>query len=475
VSSSRPIKRIGELALFSLSIALVNLLFPANPGFFRGPFNPYILLALIAAAYYGKYFGLASLGLSAFFVLLPLPAALELLRPGAWRPAYYAALGPVAPVPLAVGLAAAYLVGLIQDSRSKELARTRERMRLFARHKGELKRRQRQSLLIQGELEQRILRQRESITALYAQIGELYSLNLAKALQAVLEIVQRFSGATRASLWQLDTNNRQLRLAAQAGWEAAEEQATSLPLDGSIEGWVVRNNLAFSIKMVAQYEHLARLDRGRNILTLPVSAGRRLWGALTIEEMPFIKYNPYTEKLVAMILALAAPALERALEYEAVLRQTEVNPHTGLASFSQFYSLLSTALDRSRLENGTLSVVVWELANYAALLKEYGREESQALLGRFARSLKALSNNQAFLFHYKEENQLAAVYPGLDYDGASLFSLETLSLANQGAWKVRQQPVQLEMILGYASVGEKALEAGSLLQLAENLLEMQKL
>ncbi len=53
--SASPIVRSGELFLFSLIIAAINLLFRQNPGFFKGSFNPYLALALIVAAYYGKY------------------------------------------------------------------------------------------------------------------------------------------------------------------------------------------------------------------------------------------------------------------------------------------------------------------------------------------------------------------------------------------------------------------------------------
>ena len=84
MTSQKPIIRIGELLVFSVAIGAVNLFFRENPGFFHGSFNPYLLLALIVAAYYGKYYGLLSLLFSSVIIAGPLPWALNFFRPGSW-------------------------------------------------------------------------------------------------------------------------------------------------------------------------------------------------------------------------------------------------------------------------------------------------------------------------------------------------------------------------------------------------------
>jgi len=470
----KPIKRIGELLLFSIAIGAVNLFFFKNPGFFRSPFNPYLLLAMIVAVYYGKYYGFLSLLFSALIIAGPLPLTLELFRPGTWSLAFWRELKSVAPVPLAATLVSVYIFGLIRDVYSSRLAKSKERVRLFSRQKGELLREKRVFETINLELEQRVSRQQDSITALHSEIQQLYSLNLQKALDALLATVQRFSGATQASIWQAQAESKELHLAASLGWDESSARPPTIPLENSIEGWVLRNNTLYSVKMAAQYENLRALDRGINILTFPVSAGRKIWGVLNIEDMPFVKYNLYSEKLLTMILALAAPALERAVEYETVVTQAEIHPITGLPAFSQFFSLLQRTLQRVRTEKGTLSVLIAELSNYDPLLEEFGRESVLQLVSRIAGQLVILSSNKANLFHYTNDNQIVVLYPNLDYDGASLFSLEILTMINQMEWKLHERIVNLEVILGYASLSEEQLEADGLLQIAENILEMQK-
>ena len=472
--SQKPITRIGELLLFPIAIGAVNLFFRDNPGFFRGSFNPYLLLALIVAVYYGKYYGLLSLLFSSLIIALPLPFVLSIFQPGTWGPSYWADLRSVAPVPMAATLVSAYILGLIRDAQAGRLAKAKERVRLFSRQKGGLLKQKRVLETINQELEQRVSRQQDSITALHSEIQELYSLNLDKALETILSTVQRFSGATEVSIWQVHPETKDLHLVVSRGSDENGSRPTVISVENSIEGWVLRNNTVFSVKMLGQYENLRQMDRGHNIMTFPVAAGRKIWGVLNIADMPFAKYNLYTEKLVTMILALAAPALERAVEYEAVVTQAEVHPVTGLPGFTQFFSLLKNTLLRARRNKETLSVLILELTNFDTLSESFGRANVLQRVSQLAGQLVILSKNKANLFHYKDENQIAVLYPHLDYDGASLFSLETLSMINEKEWILQEQKVNLEVMVGYASLSEEQLEAEGLLQIAENILEMQK-
>jgi GGDEF domain-containing protein len=472
--SQRPIIRIGELLIFSIAIGAVNLFFRDNPGFFHGSFNPYLLLALIVAAYYGKYYGLLSLLISCLIIALALPWALNIFKPGIWALSYWTNLRNLAPVPMAATLVSAYILGLIRDAQVGRLTKAKERVRLFSRQKGELTKQKRILETINQELEQRVSRQQDSITALHSEMQELYSVNLEKALETILGTVQRFSGASVLSIWEAHPESKDLRMAAQRGWEEGASRPTVVSAENSLEGWVARNNTTFSVKMLGQYENLRKMDRGVNIMTFPVTAGRKIWGVLNIAEMPFAKYNLYTEKLVAMVLALAAPALERAVEYEAVVTQAEVHPVTGLPAFAQFFSLLNETLKRARQNKETLSVLILELTNFDTLAETFGRNNALQLISRLAGQMVILSRNKARLFHYKDENQIVLLYPYLDYDGASLFSLEALNGINANAWSLNEKSVNLEVMVGYASLSEEQVDAEGLLQIAENILEMQK-
>ena len=469
-----PIAKILELFLFSLIIGGINLFFQRNPGFFDGFINPYFVLALIVSAYYGKYYGFLSLIFSSCVMIFLLPVLFSMLHSATWNSTVIEYIKNLSPIPFALALAGVYLFGILRDVYVKKAERENYRLRQISREMGLLKRENRGLKMVNQTLEARVSRQSDSVTSLYSHVEEIYSLNLSKALDAILDITRRFTGATKASIWMYQTDRKELTLAAQTGWEVQEKATTVLSLDDSIEGWVLRNNMIFSVKLLLEYENLNKMDTGRNLITLPLKAGNRIWGILNISAMPFVKYNLYTERLLQMILALASPALDRAIEYDSIVRQVDIHPVTGLPSFSNFHSLLEKEIQRMTLENGSLSVIILELVNMEELQQSFGEPKTYELLKRVLDDLIKESHNQARFFQYKAVHQLAALYPGLDFDGTSQLCLEILNAINGAKWEIDEKPVNLEMILGYSTLGEKDVRADDMLEIAENLLEMQK-
>ena len=470
-----PSAHAAEILAFALAVGVVNWFFPANPGFLLGPFNPYIALSLLIAVAYGTYFGFLSLGYSVLIAAVGLPLARSLagghgitIPAGTWSE-----LAAAAPLPIAGAILQVYILGIIRDSLMRRDRKSRDLLVSLSRDKGLLKRQVRALRDSNLELEERVSRQEDSITSLYSQVQVLSTLNLNKALGAILELTARYIGATRCSIWQHLPREKCLAFVAGKGWDEGGE-TTRLPDEGTIEGWVVRNGGMFSVKMLLTSEVLARMDTGRNIITMPIVAGRRTWGVLNVEEMPFAKYNLYTERLLQVITTLVAPALDRAIEFESVLRQEDINPVTGLPSFPELYALLGLELARLSTEGGTLAVLVLELANLDDLVKDHGREQALLLLREIAHDVQEASGGLAQLFHYKAEAQLAVLYPKLDADGASHFSLTVLGRMNSTEWKVKDERVFLEVILGFAARSGAGQTADALLESAENLLEMQK-
>ena len=470
-----PLKIIGELSLFSIIIGTINILFAGDPGFFRIPFNPYVDFSLIVAAYYGKYYGFFSLLASAFTIAVPFPVVLYFIHGSINFASYWKKLGTDAIVPFAVGILGVYVFGLIRDALTSRSVRDRRRLQEISRDKAALMKEVKALKTVNLELEQRVSGMDNSLTTLYVQIQSIRALDLDKALQALLETVKQFSGAVKCSIWEHKPELNKLILSATMGWDSREKVNTEIPDTDTIEGWVVRNNTIFSAKMLLQYDNLRQMDSGRNLFTIPILAGRKVWGILNIEEMPFEKYNLYTERMIQLVVTLASGALEKALEYETVLKQAETNPITGLPSFIHFSQILTNELKRVKLEKGKLSVIIAEIENFGILSKKYGHDNVLRLIVRLIETMASISENKARFFHYKGENQIVLLYPNLDFDGTSLFSLNLLEAVNTKEWEISGENVSLDVILGYASLSGEEQTAEDLLGVAENLVEMQKI
>ena len=461
-----------ETLALSLIIAGINLIFPRFPGFSNLYYIPYIGASLLLSAVYGAAWGFVSILFSAGLILGPLPFLLRLIDPSTNLSSYWPNIFKSAYIPLPIGLLSSYVFGMIRSASVGTQQQLRGRIETLSRENWLMKKKGDSLMRVNTELDERVSRQQESITTLFTQLKKLDTLDVTEALNILLETVTIFTKAEKASIWRFEEN--QLVLATSLGWNSNERSNTTLPIESTIEGWVFRNNSIFSVRMLLQYDMLQKMDTGRNLITLPLTFDRKIWGVLNIQEMPFEKYNLYSERLLQIIVRLTEHSIERALAYESIIQQDEVDDRTGLPLFSQFYRLLEEETQRTGGQKGNFGTIIIEITNYAKIIQDHHQDGAKDLVKSIAAELKTLSDNKADFFHYKEDSQIAFIYPGLDFDGVSLFCLETLEKVNGGNWEIDGQRVELEVIIGFSVFSGEGQTSNQLLEQAENLLEMQK-
>lgn len=464
----RTVRTFLEISGSIFLLGAVNLfLFPSDPGFLHVPVNPYYAGALLAAAYYGKLFGFLTFFLSLVMISLPFGRDSRIVEHMVY---IFNSQG----IRIAVQLVGVYLFGMIRDMYISRVGHYRQvtKKQIFEKYK--YKKEAEALTAVNRELEERVLRQNESVTSLYTQIKALHTQNLTETLNVLLETVKKFSWAEKASIWRYNRDEDRLVMTACTGWEKDDYGNTSLVTDESIEGWCFRNNKIFSVRMLLEYDNLMKMDRKRNIFTFPIAFSTSTWGILNIEDLPFSKYNLYVEKLLAILVDLASPEIERAVEYEANLKYQEINSTTGLPAFNQFRSAVEKFVDKSRGIGNPFSIVLLEVINMDAIMEKFGKGKTLSLLLSVLADLNELSGNKTDFYHFKEDSQFAIYHRDIDYDGISLFCLETLGIINSRAWKIDGTPVPLDVILGYSSYGQQNVSAEELISVSEHLLDMQK-
>ncbi len=467
--------RIGlEILVFTLAVMLVNLQFPGNPGFLTSAYNPYTLLVLVIAAYYGVYAGFLALFLSVLVIAFPLPEVIAAIHPERTASASREYLLPYARFHIPVMLVTVYVFGFIHNSFRGQIDRYRVLLRKAVRERTRKEREAEILHSVNREFEERVLRQYESISALFAQIKALDTHDLPKTLNLLLQTVERFSRAQKASIWEFNEKTKQLELIANTGWQQEDMISTALSLDDTIEGWVFRNDQLFSIRMLTRISHFQKMESGRNILTFPIHAGKRIWGVLNIEEMPFVKYNLYTEQLLSVTVELAAPALENAVEYAAVIRFADMHPHTGYPSYGQFLPALERELGKGMDQRSAVSLILIEMSNFDQLVEDSDEERVFALFASLLQELQKQTTCLLQPFHYRAQNQIAIICPHLDYDGTSLLCLESLGFISEHPWMLNDRRAAVEVLMGYATQFREPARVTDMLQVAEQLLEMQK-
>jgi len=457
-----------EILALLLVVFLINFfLFSDNPGFLKSSFNPYTALTLLVAAYFGKLYGFSTFLLTIVLIMVPVNrnGAIADYWKMVWADQY---------IDIAVNLLGVYILGMIRDSYIQRINhhKTITKKEVFEKfkYKNEVK----ALTAVNNELEERVLRQNESVTSLYTQIKALHTQSLTETLNILLQTVNKFSWAEKTSIWRFDTNSNSLVMIANLGWETEDFENSILDVDESIEGWCFRNNLIFSVRMLLEYDNLLKMDKKRNIFTFPINFSTNSWGILNIEEMPFPKYNLYVEKILSILVDLASPEIERAVEYESLFAYEEINQFTNLPSYKQFHSMISKNISKAVAWNKTFSVILIEIMNFSSFVTDFGEDKTYKMILSLLDKLNSLSKNKIDYFHYKGNNQMAIYYPDIDYDGVSLYCLETLGIINNTQWKINDQSLVIDAILGYSSFGHQEITADELFSVAENLLEMQK-
>lgn len=463
-----------NITLLPMLVLAVDQLIPGDPGFISLYAIPFLILPVLTAALSGLTAGYLSFVTTFFLILISLfinriaidspVRIMEILRE----------YGRHTIVTTLFSILFIYIFGKIQAIQKERYKKIKERLRTVVHQNQSLNRQNVNISAVTKELEERISRQEKSLTNLYIQIQKLNTLEVRNALSALLETVQIFSESTRASVWKHDSESRQLKLVSSLGDDNSRSASTQKSLDDTIEGWVFRNNTLFSIRMIMYSESLANLSREDTIYCLPLVVNSKVWGVLCIEDLPFVKYNRHTEHILQIILHLAEQPLTRAIEYEEMTSSGETDEQTGLPLFTQFYRDLEKSIDQGIQGGGKFSLLILDIANYSKLIDIFREEEVRNQFNYFIRDLRTISQLKGSFYHYKQKNQLALLLPDLDFDGVSYLCLEILSHTNQMQLAIKEVPLPLEVIIGFASYTHGKTPK-DLLQQAEHLLEMQQL
>ncbi len=457
---------IEAFALAAVAFA-VDLTDRGDPGLLDAAVNPYLLAALAIAAWRGWLPGYAALAAGAALAyagLAIVPAA-----PAASDPLAHPRL-PALAVTAAMGV---LVFGLIHFAWHRWVRRLQREAAELGRER-EVAERQRTGLLAAAsELERQVSGQRDSLAYLHSRWRELSSANVAETLRVVLDTVSELTGAERCSLWQFDAGAGDLVVRATAGWNADEPAERRLPVNGSIEGWALRNDRLFSAKHLTRYDTLRRADRGAVVYAAPLRAGARAWGVIDVERLPFERFNAHTEHLLLLAAAVAAAPLEQAIAYESDLEPADLSAYTGYPLFAHLDRVLRAEVAARAAGGGTLSVILIQIVNYHRLVSDAGAEHGDRVIEAVFRAAREIAAGAARCFHYKHDGQLAVVCPGLDFDGATLLALDLLSRAAEPSPPDGAGRALPELAVGYSSLARGVDDADALLRMAENLLAMQ--
>jgi phage anti-repressor protein/GGDEF domain-containing protein len=466
---------IRDTLVLAPIIGVLAYFFPDSMGFSSIYYLPHLVIVLLLSSIHGPISALSFL-VPLFFLSYGIENLMRLIIDNSAQgiPAYFDQIFNQGAISIPLGILVSFMAGTVSSQQRISNKNTLKRLRNSVQSSWRNKRKSEALESVNLELERRVSAQEDSITLLHSQLAKFESANFRKGLNSLLETIHLFSGMDKASIWEYKDDEQQLVRIAEYGWDENEE-FNRISITDSIEGWVYRNARIFSLKMALEFDNLQKMERGHNILTYPITLGRKTWGVLNIESLPFERYSTYTESVIDIIIQLASSGLNSALENETLFSTAEIDEITELPLYSQYYTVLEKEVEQTNREGGGLSSVVFEISNAAKLFEEFKKDSIKSLLLQLKDILDAIVMGRVQYFHYKTDIQIALIVPNLDFDGASLFALETLGMINGEKWEIDGKEVPLEFIVGYSAIKGGKSQAAQIISQIDSLLEMQKI
>ncbi|GIW70598.1 MAG: hypothetical protein KatS3mg102_0140 [Planctomycetota bacterium] len=421
---SSPLRWLGEaLGLLLLLAALNAVLAPDDPGALRLAPHPLYAVPALIGARYGLGGGLGAGLLAGLAHLLaqlhPLGAGTAALpAPPAGLPWH---LDPTQP--LLMLLAGGVLGGLSERLLQRE-ALAQRRARQAERERERLAERLVIAEAANRELERRIVEPAAGVARLYEAARRLEAMDEEALYPAVLEIASEHLQADRCAIYLLE--GELLRLRAERGQPPHPER---LVPDG-LAALALRERRAVSAReLLLAGSETAPAERGGGsgapaaspapaglapLLAAPLlDAEQRPFALLAVTAMPFLRLTEASRRILDMIAAWAARAVEKARYVGAMRERVVLDEALGVLRASYLQRRLAEELERAQRYRQQVALLVLEVEDWERVPAE-GR---LVLLRVLVEILLARLRRVDQVFRLERDGALAALLPHTAEEG----------------------------------------------------------
>lgn len=463
-----------ESAIFLLVFVAFNIvLFPNIPAYQNVSPHPYLILVILMASLYGIKEGLAA----CFFSILTFIIQLKMMNNVSLASTLNDFLNLKVFFLL---LTAAIVLGEIKEiyNREKEILNISLKE---ARNKlDKLQLKFKTVKFVKDELETRIIGQSASMFSLYEATKALETLETDRVYSALLNLVVKFIGAKKCSLYLIDKKQNRLINAAVFGWSKAEitKKSQYIEIGQGILGWAAKEGESLTIKDVQENQRLKELasgaGAGESMLCVPIKIEDRIIGMINIEEIPFIKLTASAVRTLSILADLVSPAIENAYVYQQAKEKDIYDSDINIIKYSYFFKRSEEEFRRALRYNLTFSLLLFEIHYFADFFKDGSEDDKTTFLRMLVKIITSRIRSVDILSQCEQSGRLILMLPVTDLHGGLTVAEKLIDAFESTPVKLKEIEMGVNVTFGLSGYRQGCENVNMVIEGALRALEKAK-
>jgi diguanylate cyclase (GGDEF)-like protein len=241
-------------------------------------------------------------------------------------------------------------------------------------------------------------------------------------------------------------------------------------------GTVLKNNFILTIKEISddpdQLKIWEKCPR-KAYAYIPISMASVTVGIITIDDIPFLKLNISTIRILSLIAELAVPALKNIITYQDLQDMIKTDPVTEMLKYDSFLNMADVEFKKSIRYNLKFSVIILEIEGLLEIEETFGHDIRIEAIKWISNKTKEILRNVDIAGVGPRESQFSIALPVTDTEGA-LAAIDRLKFLEKPANEIPKWHQNLLFFYGASSYHPSMETLDSMLKMAENSIELNK-
>lgn len=457
IASKRRLDAALEIIAGFLILLWINWQwFPQDMGWVSTLIHPYFVVVLLIAARYGTFDGIAAGAVGAMLLVSFKATA----NPGA-----FSSVGDLLDLELMsvpyLLLLVGTVLGEIRQVAEDEIEELWKRIKSLGADLSNISGETRLVRRYNEDLQERIASSTETTAAFYEAAANVQSLSENEALPAILEVVNRFVGADKCSIYFKREGAFELR--SERGWDNPDEFPRSIPASNEM------------MRRVLDGEVVTLLDvpdtgGSSQVMVAPLfgedaDGNREVHAAISVQEIPLANLTAATVRSFAGISDWGSRVLGSSERYERVRDRDPADEITGTYRYSYLSRRLDEEVTRWQRYKTPSTLLLIRIENY----ERVPPRKRAVFLRRVGKELLTGIRSVDLVARWKSADTFAMLLPSTDVAGAKILASRIDATLRNRVLADVPRSAGLSLRFGVSTTGINGEDTEELIRAAERL------